>query len=64
MLFALLGIIGLLLITGGVVFKKYQDYTFLAGGIFLLAYSISIQDWVFIVLQIIFVIAAAYEILS
>ena len=58
----ILGAIGLLLITSGVIYKKQQNWLFLFGGIALLSYSIYLKDPVFIPLQIIFIIASIYEI--
>ncbi|MDD9953189.1 MAG: hypothetical protein OXR66_02545 [Candidatus Woesearchaeota archaeon] len=57
------GILGLLLITVGVLLKKRarEDIFYILGGIFLLLYSISIGDMIFIVLQIIFIVAALFD---
>ena len=59
----ILGIIGLLLITWGVLEKKEtrQDILFIVGGLGLLAYSISLKDPIFIPLQIIFISTSAWE---
>ena len=61
----LFGIIGLLLITAGVIARrrKLQDEFYIVGGLSLLVYSVSIQDWVFIILQIIFVAVAVYDVI-
>lgn len=61
--FKLAGILGLLLITAGVLSKqrKRQDLFFIAGGILLEAYSLYLQDWIFGVLQIVFVLAAIWR---
>lgn len=58
-----LGIIGLLLISCGVLLHKrrWQDELYTIGGFFLLAYSISVRDWIFIVLQVIFIGVAIYD---
>lgn len=59
-----LGIIGLLLITWGVVEKKEvrQDWLFSIGGILLFLYSYWLGDVVFMTLQIVFTGASLYEI--
>ena len=58
------GAIGLILITTGIFAKKEinQDWIFIAGGSFLLIYSIYLKDPIFIPLQIVFVLASLYEI--
>lgn len=60
----ILGVIGLLLITYGIFVKKriIQDEVFALGGIFLLVYSASLRDWVFITLQIVFTVSSLYEV--
>ena len=65
-LFKLIGILGLLLISMGVLARKRlaQEPYFIFGGIALLAYSISIKDWVFIILQMVFILASVYELLK
>ena len=57
------GALGLLLISIGIVTKerKKQDLLYIAGGIALEAYSIYLGDYIFIVLQIIFTVAAVYD---
>ena len=57
------GIIGLAIISIAVWIKneKKQDLLFIAGGIFLLVYSISIRNAIFSVLQVIFIISALFE---
>ncbi|MDO8627467.1 MAG: hypothetical protein Q7K42_03310 [Candidatus Diapherotrites archaeon] len=63
MAFVIAGIIGLILISSGVLLKKRktQDIVFIIGGIFLTAYSYSIGDMIFIVLQIVFILASMYS---
>jgi len=58
------GAVGLILITWGIFAKKEikQDWIFALGGLFLLVYSISLRDPIFIPLQIVFIIASLYEI--
>lgn len=60
----ILGALGLIFITSGVLIKKEikQDIFFVIGGLLLLIYSIYLRDPVFIPLQIIFTIASLYEI--
>ena len=58
----ILGAVGLLLITSGVIYKKQQNWLFLFGGLALLSYSIYLKDPIFIPLQIIFIFASMYEI--
>jgi len=62
-LFRIIGILGLLWIILGIVEKrrKGQDKHYILGGILLLVYSIYIEDWVFIILQIVFIITAFYD---
>lgn len=62
-LYIIFGIIGLLLISLGVITKKrrFQDLEYILGGLFLLVYSVSIKSYIFIILQIIFIFAAAWD---
>ena len=64
-IFQISGIIGLLLITGGVIIqsKQRQDHFFLFGGLFLLTYSISIGDVIFITLQAVYIIAVLWDLI-
>ncbi len=61
--FKTLGALGLILITIGIVTKKRKTQTifFMIGGVLLEIYSLYIGDLVFIILQIIFTLAAAYD---
>lgn len=56
----LFGIAGLLLISFGVIIKdrKHEDILYIAGGLCLEIYSISIESIVFMVLQVVFIMAA------
>jgi len=65
-IFTVIGAIGLVLISIGVWAKKeiWQDVIFVLGGIFLLAYSIYISNTIFIILQIVFIISAGYELVK
>lgn len=62
-LWRLAGIAGLLLIIAGVIVtqREREDILYILGGAFLLAYSISIRDPIFIVLQAVFICAAGYD---
>ena len=61
--FKLIGIFGLLLITAGVIIKdrKSEDILYVIGALCLEMYSIYIGDWLFIILQFIFAVAAIYD---
>jgi len=61
--FKIIGAVGLLLIAAGIILKnrEKQDALYIAGGICLEVYSIYISDMIFIVLQLIFTIAAVYD---
>ncbi|PIR76162.1 MAG: hypothetical protein COU32_03635 [Candidatus Magasanikbacteria bacterium CG10_big_fil_rev_8_21_14_0_10_42_10] len=63
MIFKVIGAIGLLFITYGVITKKaiLRNIVFIIGGLALLIYSSYLKDPVFIPLQIIFTIASIYE---
>jgi len=62
-MFKIFGIIGLIIISYAIWFKneKKQNLLFMLGGVFLLIYSIYIQDIIFIILQGIFVVSALLE---
>lgn len=64
-IFKILGILGLILITVGIIIKKRKnrDEVYILGGIFLLFYSIHIKDIIFILLQAIFIIVAVYDLI-
>ncbi len=64
--FEIIGSLGLLLITAGVLTKgrKKQDMLFIAGGVCLETYSIGIQNGIFIVLQLVFTVAAIVDFLK
>jgi len=66
MLFKIIGAVGLVIIAIAVIIKreKLQDVLFIAGGACLLAYSIYIYDWIFIILQIVFILVAAVELVK
>ena len=61
--FQVIGALGLILISLGVLFRKRcrQDLFYLAGGICLEIYSIYLGDVIFMILQAVFILAAAYD---
>ncbi len=65
-LFEIIGALGLFSIIVGVITKKrkYQDIYYIFGGLFLLAYSISIKNIIFIILQSVFTLAAIYDLIK
>jgi len=60
------GIIGLIIISIAVWIKneKKQDLLFIAGGVSLLVYSLSIRDAIFSVLQVVFIVSAFVELIK
>jgi hypothetical protein len=64
--FKLLGVIGLILIIIGILIKpknrKLRDILYILGGLALTSYSFYIKDTIFIMLQIIFVLVAIFDI--
>lgn len=64
--YKLLGAVGLVLVAIGIITKKRkrQDMLYIVGGALLEIYSIAIKDAIFIVLQIIFILAAVYDIVK
>ena len=62
--FKILGALGLIFITLGVLSKNRirQNIFFIIGGVLLEAYSVYLKDPIFIPLQAIFVLAALYEV--
>lgn len=65
-IFRLMGAAGILLISLGIITRqrKKQDVFYILGGLCLEAYSIHVGDLIFIVLQLIFTLAAAYDLHS
>lgn len=61
-----IGGFGLLLISIGIITKERQkqDFLYILGGIALEIYSIYLGDYIFIVLQIIFTVAALYDLVK
>jgi len=66
LVFKIIGAVGLILITFGVVNKNRvtQDWLYIIGGLCLEAYSIYLKDPIFIILQIVFTIAAIYDLIQ
>lgn len=62
-IFKFIGVFGLFLISLGVIIKerKRQKFFYIIGGGCLVIYSIYIKDLIFIILQIIFILAAVYD---
>jgi hypothetical protein len=62
-LFKIVGILGIILISIGVMNKKRktQDTYYLTGGILLELYSFHIRDIIFIIIQIIFILSVSYD---
>ena len=58
--------VGLLILTLGVLTKKEgkRNILFLVGGIFMIIYSIYIRDIIIISLQVIFTLAAGYNLIK
>jgi len=63
MLYELIGVVGLVFITLGVLLRKrgQQDILYILGGISLLAYSWSIGNMIFMSSQVVFTIVAIYD---
>ncbi len=65
-LFKIVGVLGVILISIGVMTKKRktQDTYYLIGGILLELYSFHIRDEIFIIIQIIFIVSVSYDLLK
>lgn len=65
-IFKLIGIIGLLAISLGIILKsrRQQDILYILGGLCLEAYSIYLGDWIFMILQAAFIISAVYDVVK
>lgn len=65
-IFKIIGALGLILISIGIIIpnRKHQNILYILGGIGLEIYSIYIGDIIFIILQIIFVLAALFDLLK
>lgn len=66
LVFKILGAMGLILITVGVLLRneKIRDILFIAGGVALEVYSIHIKDTLFITLQLVFILSATYGLIK
>ncbi|HIG95805.1 TPA: hypothetical protein HA249_02850 [Candidatus Woesearchaeota archaeon] len=64
--FKVIGALGIILISLGIITKrrKHEDLLYILGGLCLEIYSIAIKDIIFIVLQIIFILAASYDLMK
>lgn len=64
-IFKIIGATGLLLISTGIITKtrKTQDILYILGGLSLKVYSIYLGDIIFIILQIVFILAAGYDLM-
>ncbi|MCD4704486.1 hypothetical protein K8R66_00215 [bacterium] len=62
-IFKIVGALGIVLISIGIIVKKRknQNIYYILGGLCLEIYSIYIGDLIFIILQIIFILAAIYD---
>ncbi|MDF1496966.1 MAG: hypothetical protein P1P90_02805 [Patescibacteria group bacterium] len=65
-IFTIMGAIGLLLITFGVITKnrRNQNILYIIGGIFLATYSLYLKNTIFIILQTVFTLAAIYDLMK
>jgi hypothetical protein len=65
-IFKIIGAAGLLLISVGIITKKrkVEDVLYIIGGLCLEAYSIYLGEIIFIILQIIFTLAAIYDLVK
>lgn len=65
-IYKIIGATGLLLVSVGILTKnrKTQDVLYVIGGLCLEAYSIYLGDVIFIILQIIFMLVAIYDLVK
>jgi lipid-A-disaccharide synthase-like uncharacterized protein len=65
-IFKIIGSLGLLLITIGILLKnrKIRDILYVVGGLSLEVYSIFIGDLIFIILQAVFTMVAVYDLIK
>ena len=65
-IFKIVGAVGLLVISIGIITKKRdtQDILYIVGGLCLEAYSMYVGDIIFILLQIVFTLAAIYDLVK
>jgi len=64
--FKIIGAVGLIFISIGIITKqrKKQDVLYILGGLCLGTYSFYLEDLIFIILQIVFTIAAIYDLVK
>ena len=62
-LFKIIGVVGLLLICLGMIVKnrRTRDVESIIGGIFLFIYSFYLHDFIFIILQAVYVIVVTFD---
>jgi lipid-A-disaccharide synthase-like uncharacterized protein len=62
-MFKIVGALGLLVISVGIITKNRgrQNLFYILGGMLLEVYSIHLRDYIFIILQIVFTLAAIYD---
>lgn len=65
-IFEIFGVIGLLLVSAGIVLKKRrkEDILYLLGGVCLEIYSVHIHENIFIILQAVFIVSALYDLIT
>ncbi len=64
-LIKIIGILGVLLISTGIITnRKSENLFYIGGGLCLLVYSLYIKDSIFIILQVIFIISAIYALVK
>lgn len=64
-IYEIVGIIGFIFILLGIILRKQKEehIFFIIGGIFLIFYSYSLNSYIFVLLQISFIIASLYELI-
>lgn len=62
-LFKLIGALGLILISVGLLIKSrtHQNILYIVGGICLEIYSIYLNDVIFVILQVVFILSAVFD---
>lgn len=62
-IFKTCGVLGLILISRGVLIREadQRDRWFIFGGLFLLIYSVYLQDLIFIILQTVYILVTWYH---
>jgi len=64
--FEAFGVLGLLFISSGALItaRKKEDLLFIAGGLCLAVYSIYLENLIFVLLQIVFISSAGYNLMK